>query len=57
MAKANLPMKVRYKVWKEAFKTATLLDGLAVTMVKGQTDTRYVLWFGENPKFSQHLRT
>jgi hypothetical protein len=57
MAKANLPMKVRYKVWKEAFKMATLLDGLPVITVGGKTDTRYVLWCGKNPKFSQHLKT
>jgi hypothetical protein len=57
MARANIPTKVRYQVWKEAFKVATLLDGLTVTTLDGQTATRYVHWAGENPKFSQHLRT
>jgi hypothetical protein len=57
MARANLPLEVRYKIWRHAFKTATLLDGLTVAMVGGKTATRYVLWAGKNPKFADHLRT
>jgi hypothetical protein len=48
---------VRYKIWRHAFKTATLLDGLTVITVGGKTATRYVLRAGENPKFADHLRT
>jgi hypothetical protein len=45
MAQAKIiPMKVRYKVWREAFKMATLLDGLTIIMLDGQTSTRYVHW-------------
>jgi hypothetical protein len=50
MARANVPLEVRYKIWRHAFKTATLLDGLTVITVGGKTATRYVLWAGENPK-------
>jgi hypothetical protein len=57
MARANVPLEVRYKIWRHAFKTATLLDGLTVVTVGGKTATRYVLWAGENPKFANHLRT
>jgi hypothetical protein len=56
MARANIPMKVLYKVWREAFKVATLLGGLTVITVDGQNGTRYKLWHGENPRFAQHLR-
>jgi hypothetical protein len=57
MAQANIPLNVRYKIWRYAFKAATLLDGLTVVTVGGKMATRYVLWAGENPKFASHLRT
>jgi hypothetical protein len=57
MARANIPLDVRYKIWRYAFKTATLLDGLIVETGGDKTATRYVLWAGENPKFASHLRT
>jgi hypothetical protein len=57
MARAYVPMKIRYKIWKEAFQTATLLDGLTVMTIEGKTATRYVHWGGSNPKFANHLRT
>jgi hypothetical protein len=57
MAQANVPLEVRYKIWRHAFKTATLLDGLTVVTVGGKTATRFVLWAGKNPKFADHLRT
>jgi hypothetical protein len=31
MASANIPVEVRYKLWKEAFQTATDLDGFIFT--------------------------
>jgi hypothetical protein len=57
MARANVPLEVQYKIWRHAFKTATLLDGLTVVTVGGKTATRCVLWAGKNPKFADHLRT
>jgi len=56
MHRANVPLAIRYKVWKEAFKTATLLDGLVVIALDGKEATRYVHWNGHNPAFAKHLR-
>ena len=57
MANANVPLKIRYKVVSEAFKTATLLDGLVVVTIDGKTATRYEHWAESIPQFTQHLRT
>jgi hypothetical protein len=57
MARANVPLEVRYKIWRHAFKTATLFEGLTVVTAGGKTATPYVLWAGENPKFADYLRT
>jgi hypothetical protein len=57
MHRANVPLKIRYKVWKEAFKTATLLDDLTAITLDDVTATRYVHWNGQNPQFAEHLRT
>jgi hypothetical protein len=56
MHRANVPINIRYKVWKEAFKTATLLDGLTVIKLNGVEATRFVHWGGENPEFAKYLR-
>jgi hypothetical protein len=56
MIKANLPKNVRYLLYKEAFKTATMLDGLVVVEIDGIKKTRYEHFFGKNPKFTGHLR-
>ena len=42
--------------FKEAFKTATLLDGLTVLELNGVDATRFVHWGGENPEFAKYLR-
>jgi hypothetical protein len=57
MAAANIPMQIRYKIYREALKTATVLDGLMVVEIDGMTASRYKHFFGENPKFSNFLRT
>jgi hypothetical protein len=57
MTAANVPFAMRFKIWKEAVKTATLLDGLLVIQVGGQLKTRFEHAFGSNPKFANHLRT
>jgi hypothetical protein len=57
MARANVPLEVQYKIWRHAFKTATLLDSLTAVTVGGKTATRFVLWAGKNPTFADHLRT
>ena len=55
MIKANLPKNVRYLLYKEACKTATMLDGLVVVEIDGIKKTRYEYFFGKNPKFAGHL--
>ena len=57
MARANIPPHVHYKVFREAFKTATLLDRLNPVTIDGVTKTRYEHWCGRNPAFAQHLCT
>jgi hypothetical protein len=56
MARANVPMKVSYQIYSEAFKMATLLDGLVPIEIDGVMVTRYVHWCGKNPEFAKHLR-
>ena len=56
MHRANVPLADRYKLFKEAFKTATLLDGLVVITIDGKEATRYEHWCGKNPDFTAHLR-
>jgi hypothetical protein len=41
MARANVPLNIRYKVFTKAFKTATLLDGLTVIKIGNKEATRY----------------
>ena len=57
MHEANLPLNMRYQLWHEAFKTASLLDGLQVIELNGVRATRFVHWNGKNPDFAKHLRT
>jgi hypothetical protein len=57
MARANVPMNIRYKVFTKALKTATLLDGLTVIKIGNRESTRYEHWCGKNPEVSQYLRT
>jgi hypothetical protein len=57
MARANVLMSIRYKVFTKAFKTATLLDYLTVLKIGNQEATRYEHWCGNNPEFSEYLRT
>jgi hypothetical protein len=56
MARANVPLKVRYKLFKEAFTTATLLDGLMTVEVDGKLATRHQHFCGKNPAFVKDLQ-
>jgi hypothetical protein len=56
MARANVPLKVRYKLFKEAFATATLLDGLMTVEVDCKLATRCQHFCGKNPAFVKDLR-
>jgi hypothetical protein len=57
MYRANIPDKVKPKVGRDAFQTATKLDGLILIMLDGETKTRYEHWCGQKPAFAAHLRT
>ena len=54
---ANIPTAMRYKLFREAFKTATLLDGLMVINIDGKLATRYMHKYGSDPAYAKHLRT
>jgi hypothetical protein len=56
MSAANVPKTIRYKVYAEAIKTATLLDGLMLMEINGVTKMRYEHWTDKgNPIFAKHL--
>jgi hypothetical protein len=57
MAAANIPLTIRYKIWKEAAKTAALFDGLMTVEINGVVKSRFQHAFGFNPNFAAHLRT
>jgi hypothetical protein len=57
MHRANVPMKESYKLFCEAFKTATLLDGLIPIELDGKVKPPVVHWSGKLPNFVKHLCT
>ena len=57
MYRANVSEAIQHILWTEAFKTATLLDGLIPVEIGGKVATRYEHWSGHNPEFAKHLRT
>jgi len=50
-------MKIRYHVFRDAFKTATVLNGLEAVAIEGKLLTRYEHCVGKIPSFAKHLRT
>jgi hypothetical protein len=52
----NIPRKLRFILWQEAFQTATILDGLDVINIEGKPNTWYGKWDGKVPKFFKDLR-
>jgi hypothetical protein len=58
MYRVNIPDKVKPKVCRDAFQTATKLDGLILITLDGETKTRYEHWCGTKPAFfAVHLHT
>jgi hypothetical protein len=54
----NVPWIILHKVWQEAFKMVTLLDGLMPIEIDGVVNTSYVHWDGANPpSLAKHLKT
>jgi hypothetical protein len=57
MSAENRGNRERYKIFREPFTTANLLDGLMVLDIDGKVTTRYKNFHGTNPAFAHHLRT
>ena len=53
---ANIPLSKQFVVFHEAFKMATVLDGLMIVKVDGEEKTRYEHWCGKIPGFVKHLK-
>jgi hypothetical protein len=47
---ANLPMEIRFKVFQEALKTATLLDAFVVVEIDGEKKSCVEHWIGKKPE-------
>ena len=57
MIAAQVPYFERFKLWKPAFLTATLLDNLMVVSIDGKEQTRVEHWNGKLPNYASNLRT
>ena len=55
ISNANVTLKTRYKMCKEALQTATFLDGLTVMTRDGETVTLCKHWMGSIPNFAPKL--
>jgi hypothetical protein len=53
MHRANIPKEVRYKVFPKVYETATLLDGLTICTIDGESKTG--VEHERVPKFTKHL--
>jgi hypothetical protein len=36
---ANVPKELRFMLWREAFKTATLVDGMSIIKIENKMDS------------------
>ena len=57
MIAANIPYPLRFKLFKEAYACATLLDRLVLVTLDGETKTRVEHWSGKLPNWTKALRT
>jgi len=53
---SNVPWRHCFHLYREAFKTATDLDGLLMVTVNGKRVTCYQHMFGINPQWTKHMR-
>jgi hypothetical protein len=56
MVNANITVKYRYHLFREAFSTATDLDDLAMFEIKEKRATRYEDMIRKNPEWAGHLK-
>jgi hypothetical protein len=54
---ANVPRELWFMLRRDAFKTATILDGLSIFKIENKIDTQYAHWDGQVPKYLNNLRT
>jgi len=54
MVRAHAPMEIRYQVFRDAFKTSTVLNGLEAVAIEGKVLTRYEHCVGKIPSFAKH---
>jgi hypothetical protein len=57
MMRANIPEIIWYKLFKEEFKPATLLDVLLIVEINGEQRSRVEDWSGQKPEYALNLRT
>ena len=57
MMRANVPVEYQFKLFKEAFKTATLLDALLIVEIDGEKKSCVEHWSGNKPEYVLNLRT
>ena len=57
MIHAKIPQTLRYKLWREAYQTATLIDSLVLVELYGRKATRIEHWGKPIPSFAYVLRT
>ena len=55
MVRANVPMYHHYKLFKEAFKMATLLDALLIVDIDGEKKSCVEHWSGQKPEYALNL--
>ena len=54
---ANIPVKLRYSLFREAFQHATDLDNLVIIELNNKEMTRYEHYGEAIPKWANHMRT
>ena len=55
MTRANVPMEYWFKLFQEAFKTATLLDMLLIVEIDGEKKLHVEHWSGNKPEYALNL--
>ena len=53
---ANVPMELRKILWREAFMTATVLDGLTIINIDDIVQSRIEHWGLKLPEFAKYLK-
>ena len=55
IVRVNVPMYHCYKLFKEAFKMATLLDALMIVEIDGEKKSHMEHWSGQKPEYALNL--